>query len=115
MLELARDHAIFSVAWANRLHEHNEDGVLIFERAGLIFAFNFHPVRSYSDYSFPAPPGSYRVILDSDGSRFGGFGRNDHGVRHFSLTHEHSNHPPHRLSLYLPNRSALVLAPEKRI
>lgn len=30
--------------------KHEEDKVIVFERAGLIFAFNFHTTNSYSDY-----------------------------------------------------------------
>ncbi len=112
MIALVRERRVYSAAWANRLCANNGDKVLIFERAGLIFAFNFHPVNSFTDYAFPAPPGSYRVILDSDDSCFGGHGRIDLAVRHFTLIGEHPDHPPHRLSLYLPCRTALVLAPE---
>lgn len=111
MIAMARELRLFSVAWANRLCSHTEDKVLIFERAGLILAFNFHPVHSYSDYAFPVPRGSYRVILDSDDSVFGGHDRIDRTIRHFSLSAEHPDHPPHRLSLYLPCRTAIVLAP----
>jgi 1,4-alpha-glucan branching enzyme len=113
MIAMARDYHIFSAAWAHRLCEHDDDKILIFERMGLIFAFNFHPVRSYTDYAFPAPPGSYRVELDSDDPRFGGHNRVDRTMRHLTLTADHPDHPPHRLSLYLPCRTALVLAPEK--
>jgi 1,4-alpha-glucan branching enzyme len=112
MIEMARGYRIFSAAWANKLCEHNDDKILIFERAGLILAFNFHPVRSFSDYAFPAPPGSYRVVLDSDDPRFGGYNRVDRTIRHLTLTAVRSDQPAHRLSLYLPNRTALVLAPE---
>jgi 1,4-alpha-glucan branching enzyme len=93
---------------------HDDDKILIFERAGLIFAFNFHPVRSYTDYAFPAPQREVTGWnLDSDDPRFGGHNRVDRTMRHFTLTADHPDHPPHRLSLYLPNRTALVLAPEK--
>ena len=30
--------------------KHEEDKVIVFERAGLIFAFNFHTSKSYTDY-----------------------------------------------------------------
>jgi 1,4-alpha-glucan branching enzyme len=30
--------------------KHEDDKTIIFERAGLIFAFNFHTSKSYTDY-----------------------------------------------------------------
>jgi 1,4-alpha-glucan branching enzyme len=89
----------------HHLWEHNDDKILIFERAGLIFAFNFHPTHSYTDYQFAAAPGTYVLRLDSDAPQFGGHNRIDRGLAHQTLPAPH-----HRLSLYLPNRTALVLA-----
>ena len=37
-----------SQAYISRKHE--DDKVIVFERAGLIFAFNFHSTKSYTDY-----------------------------------------------------------------
>jgi 1,4-alpha-glucan branching enzyme len=109
MLALAEQYNIFSHAWAHLLWEHNEDKILIFRRAGLIFAFNFNPTRSFTDYEFPADPGRYRIVLDSDDGRYGGHSRVDPDCFHITLSATDSHHPPHRLSLYLPNRTALVL------
>jgi len=111
MLALAKRVLLLAAPAPRHIWEHNDDKVLVFERAGLIWAFNFHPTRSYSDYQFAAPSGKYRVILDSDASRFGGHDRIDDSVPHFTLPPEAEFHPPSRLSLYLPNRTALVLAP----
>jgi 1,4-alpha-glucan branching enzyme len=38
---------------------------LAFERAGLVFVFNFHYSRSYR-LPYHVPAGRYRMILDSD-------------------------------------------------
>jgi 1,4-alpha-glucan branching enzyme len=111
MIALVQRRGIFEDSWARQLWEHNDDKVLIFQRAGLIFAFNFHPARSYSDYSFGAPPGEYRIALDSDDPQFGGHDRIDRTVRHFTLTADLPDQPSYRLSLYLPCRTALVLEP----
>jgi len=40
------------VVQAQLIRVHNDDKVVIFERAGLLFVFNFHPTTSYSDYRF---------------------------------------------------------------
>ena len=83
----------------------DEDQVMIFERAGLWFCFNFHPTRSLVDYRFEARGGEYRSILDSDAPEFGGFGFRTPGEHHFALPAKAGEF----LSLYLPCRSALVL------
>jgi 1,4-alpha-glucan branching enzyme len=110
MIVLARQTRLLASPWPRQLWEHNDDKVLIFQRGDLLFAFNFHPTRSFSDYQFPAPPGRYRIVLDSDDPGFGGHGRVDNAQTHFTLTPSHPDHPAHRLSLYLPNRTALVLS-----
>ncbi|BBO75751.1 1,4-alpha-glucan branching enzyme [Desulfosarcina widdelii] len=94
-----------------RLWDHDSDKVLIFMRAGWVFAFNFHPERSWPDYGFPAPAGSYRMILNTDDDRFGGHGRLTADQRHQGLKDEHSPFGS-RLSLYLPSRTAFALQPQ---
>ncbi len=77
------------------------DKVLIFSRKDCIFAFNFNPTQSFTDYGFAAPEGTYRVALDSDSPEFGGFGREDDSVLHCTVKGQ--------LKMYLPSRSAIVL------
>jgi len=113
MIALARKHKVLAAPPARQIWEHNEDKILIFERAGMVWAFNFHPTRSFTDYQFPAAPGRYEVVLDSDAPLFGGHQRIDAALPHWTLPATENYHPPHRLSLYLPNRTALVLAPTK--
>ena len=92
-------------------HENSTDKVLIFRRAGLIFAFNFHPTRSYTDYQFDAPPGKYMLLLDTDAQKYGGYGIQQPDQEHFTIMEVLHNERHHKLSLYLPARSALVLFP----
>ena len=94
------------------LHMDEGSRVLAFLRAGRVFAFNFHPDRSHTDYWIPAPPGSYRVALDTDRERYGGLDRQDPTVIHHALTDRIHRH---FLSLYLPSRTALVLEPVERV
>ena len=84
--------------------------VLAWWRAGLVFALNFHPTRSHTDFRIPAAPGSYRAVLDSDLGAYGGFDRQDPNVVHFTMSDAIERH---HLSLYLPARTALVLAPQR--
>jgi len=39
---------LLTQAYVSRKHE--DDKVIVFERAGLIFVFNFNPSKSYTDY-----------------------------------------------------------------
>lgn len=89
------------------------DQILAYSRGDLIFVFNFSPTRSYTDYGFRVPEGTYNVVLNTDAVEFGGHGFADDSVRHFT------NHDPllHRdgkgwLQLYVPARSAVVLKKE---
>lgn len=78
---------------------------LSFERDGYMFAFNFSPDHSYTDYAVRAPAGSYRIVLDTDDRVYGGQSRLDH-----SLTYEtKKTKQGDELSLYLPVRTAIVL------
>lgn len=50
------------------------DKVIVYERAGLLFIFNFHPSKSFTDYRVGVEEaGEYKIILSSDEGRFGGF------------------------------------------
>lgn len=79
--------------------------ILIFKRGRCIFAFNFNPLCSFSDFCFVAPAGKYRWVLDTDQKLFDGFDRIEAGGFYFTQLQDGEN----RLSLYLPSRSALVL------
>ncbi|MBP7097244.1 MAG: alpha amylase C-terminal domain-containing protein [Prevotella sp.] len=90
---------------------HNDsDQILAYMRGDLLFVFNFSPTRSFADYGFLVPTGSYDVVLDTDNKKFGGNGLNDDSMMH--LTTYDSLYVDERkewLKLYLPARSALVL------
>lgn len=108
MIALAKTTSLLTGQSPILLHEHNDDKVLIFRRAGLLFAFNFHPQNSYTHYRFKAPmAGKYEMILDSDAAKYGGHERLIPGQRHQSLTDSKTGEM--QLSLYLPSRTALVL------
>jgi len=87
--------------------QNTPDGVVIFKRGELIFAFNFNPTKSFTDYGFEIDAGKYQIVLNTDNKLFGGLNRNDD-----SLIHETVNeNGVERLKLYLPNRAAMVLKP----
>ncbi|EPQ26723.1 uncharacterized protein PFL1_05702 [Pseudozyma flocculosa PF-1] len=89
--------------------KNESDRVVVFERADLLFIFNFHPTNSYTDYRVGVElPGKYKVLLDSDEKRFGGHDRVDHSVEYFT-TDMPWNGRANFLQVYLPTRTCLVL------
>ncbi|MFT7803862.1 1,4-alpha-glucan-branching enzyme [Arapaima gigas] len=65
--------------------KHEGDKVIMFERANVIFIFNFHPSKSYSSYRVAAEmPGKYKIKLDTDEVWYGGHGRVDHSTEFFT-------------------------------
>ncbi|MGV3539008.1 MAG: alpha amylase C-terminal domain-containing protein, partial [Rufibacter sp.] len=106
MLTLARDYHLLEKGQAHKLHQDNVNNVIIFERAGLVFLFNFHTQNSIPDYRFPVQEaGSYEILLSSDTPETGGHDRVDTTIRYFT---QPTSYGP-RLSVYLPNRTALVM------
>uniref|UniRef100_A0A4W5JMB2 Alpha-amylase/branching enzyme C-terminal all beta domain-containing protein n=1 Tax=Hucho hucho TaxID=62062 RepID=A0A4W5JMB2_9TELE len=95
-----------------------KDKVIVFERANVMFVFNFHPSNSYSDYRIAAGPnGKYRIKLDSDAKQYGGHGRLDTDTEFFTEQEPfkgvNDQWRPHSLKVYIPCRTALVLANEE--
>ena len=90
---------------------HNDgDQVLAYRRKNLIFVFNFHPNKSFTDYGFLVPTGAYDVVLNTDNPDFGGFGSSDDSIRHFTnFDPLYKKDKKEWLKLYIPARSAVVL------
>ena len=83
------------------LVQDEQKNVLIFTRKNTIFAFNFNPVNSFTDYGFKAPEGEYEVVMDTDDEEFDGFSRIARGEKHATAGS--------LLYLYLPCRCAIML------
>ena len=90
---------------------HNDDDqILAYMRGDLLFVFNFNPNRSFTDYGFLVPTGSYDVVLNTDNTKFGGFGFTDDTITHLT-NYDQLYVDQHKewLKLYIPARSAVVL------
>lgn len=90
---------------------HNDgDQILAYMRGNLIFVFNFSPTRSFTDYGFLVPTGSYDVVLNTDAKKFGGNGLSDDSITHLT-NYDPAYVSEHKewLKLYIPARSAVVL------
>ena len=108
MIYAARQSSILQNSDLNLLYENSENKLLIFQRAGLLFTFNFHPHRSYSDYRFEAPEGKYKLLLNSDAPQYGGHRRLIENQEHLTCRADIVGRKSTFLSLYLPSRTAQV-------
>jgi 1,4-alpha-glucan branching enzyme len=93
------------------IHIHEDQKLLVCRRGPLIFLFNFHPQASYPDYRVGVPERSdYRLILNTDDFWFGG-----HGIVQTGQIYPCQAAPMHNrghsIQVYLPARTAQVLAP----
>lgn len=110
MLKVIKTEKNFQKTPVREVWHNDGDQILAFSRGDLLFVFNFSPNRSYTDYGFIVPQGSYDVVLNTDSKLYGGNDLADDSVRHFT------NYDPIYekdgkgwLMLYIPARSAVVL------
>ena len=83
----------------------NDTKTLVYKKGSGIFAFNFHPVRSYEGFFVPVTEaGAYRVQLSTDDEAFGGHGRVWH-QSYETVTRDGKT----GILLYLPSRTAVIL------
>lgn len=103
LINMLKAYNILPAKNGEQLNMDEENKVIIFKRSGVIFLFNFHSDHSVPNYKFhPHNDGVYRIVLNSDDKKFGGFGRVDTEIEYRTLSDG-------KLSIYLPNRTALVL------
>jgi 1,4-alpha-glucan branching enzyme len=111
MMQLDEQHRLLEDKLVEQLLVHEEPKLLVYRRGPLVFAFNFHPNESYTDFRIPVPdPRDYKLILDSDEKRFEGFGRVAEGVIYGKQATPMYGREQ-SVQIYLPSRSAQVLAP----
>lgn len=110
MLKVIKSEKKFNEQPVQEIWHNDGDQVLAFMRGSLIFVFNFSPNRSFTDYGFLVPEGSYKVVLNTDSPDFGGNGLADDSITHFT-NHDSLYEQEHKgwLKLYIPARSAVVL------
>ena len=105
MINFMRDRDLLNTLPANQINMDTHNQVFIFERNHLIFVINISPTNSIFDYKFPVHrQGNYKIILNSDAPQFGGFERVDDKMLYPSQKEKLIEN----LSIYLPNRCALV-------
>jgi len=72
--------------------KHEDDKVIAFERAELLFVFNFNPGKSFPNYRLGVEiPGNYKIVLCTDDERYGGHKRVDTSTVHPTFNEGHAN------------------------
>lgn len=111
MQALDRRFCILEDPLIEQLALHEDTRQLIYRRGPLVFAFNFHPTESYFGLRIPVPdPTDYRVVLDTDAPRFEGHGRSVEDQL-YPMQPVPMYGRAQSVQIYLPARSAQVLAP----
>jgi 1,4-alpha-glucan branching enzyme len=73
---------------------------------------NFHPTESYADLRIAVPdPANYKLVLNTDDKDFSGFGRVAPKMT-YPMEKVAIHGREQSIRMYLPNRSAQVLAPK---
>ena len=92
---------------AESLYIDKDAQVLVYRRGEYVFAFNFSPSNSYSDYLLTVPKcGKYQVALSTDDLCFGGHGRVSHDYV-YNVRRRYEGEV--RFPIYLPSRAAICL------
>uniref|UniRef100_A0A7N5JDZ9 1,4-alpha-glucan-branching enzyme n=1 Tax=Ailuropoda melanoleuca TaxID=9646 RepID=A0A7N5JDZ9_AILME len=81
-----------SAPQAHVSEKHEANKIIAFERAGLLFIFNFHPSKSYTDYRVGTTC-TFKIVLDTDAAEYGGHQRLDHNTDFFSEDFKHNERP----------------------
>ena len=101
MILFLKKYKVLETSEEYKLAEDNANGILAFEKAGLIFVFNFGQ-KSFAHFDLELKKkGNYKIIFSSDDDQFGGFERPN-------TSHKYKSEKKN-LKIYLPNRTVLVL------
>lgn len=109
MIAFVKSENILGDGYAYNLQMDTENKTMVFNHSDKVFVFNWHPDRSIPHYSIHVPEaGLYRMILSTDDPDFGGQGRHDDRVDHFSFAAECDDTLQHRINIYNVCRTAVV-------
>jgi 1,4-alpha-glucan branching enzyme len=109
MIAFIKAHKVLQADDLENLWIDEEEKLLAFRKAGLIFLFNFNPTKSFPEFALPVEEfGNYQVVFNSDEKPFSGFGRI---VKDYIYQTKILSEREHKLgfTIYSPSRTALVL------
>lgn len=102
MVRLIKEFKILPAKQADQLHLDPEKKILAYERGGLVFVFSWNISESIFGFEFKVPEkGKYKIILNSDDKKFGGFGRIEGDP-------VYPTDKSGKIQIYLPNRTCLI-------
>ena len=109
MISVIKENEVLKGPWTNCRRQHEQDQILIYERANCLFVFNFHPTNSQTGLFVPVDGqyGDYKVILSTDDKQFGGYDRIDKTTVYHTWAHDPNLGDG--FAMYLPARTAVVL------
>jgi 1,4-alpha-glucan branching enzyme len=107
MISLIKNNKVLDAGYGDLIKSDDWNKTLVFEKAGLVFVFNFHINQSVPGYEFYVPEsGKYNIILNSDTPEYGGHNRVNDAIEYPTLFNEQEGR--HYLKIYVPNRAVLV-------
>lgn len=111
MIDWIRKTDLLDVPAIYRRFDNKQDQIMAFRRGAYLLVFNFNPVQSFTGYGIPLEASKYRVLFDTDESRFGGQDRIDRKMIYYTQPAA-GRSGQHYLNLYLPARTGMVLKQE---
>ena len=118
MIDLNKNNHLLQSQDGNSNHQYvsltNEgDKVITFERAELLFIFNFHPINSYEHYRVGTEyPNDHKIVLSTDDIEYGGSNRVSKEIIYNPIKCEKDdkvNDRSYWFNIYIPSRCAIVL------
>ena len=108
MQNLDATHHLLADENIQLLFVHEAAKQIVYARGGLVFAFNFHPSESVTDWRIPVPEKTdYRLVLNTDDTVYGGYGAVE--GTHYPWQDVAIEGRAQSIQLYVPARSAQVL------
>ncbi|HEY7088574.1 MAG TPA: alpha-amylase family glycosyl hydrolase [Tepidisphaeraceae bacterium] len=111
MMDLDQRFHILNDSLIEQLALHEDTRQLIYRRGPVVFVFNLHPTESFTGLRIPVPDAhDYHLVLSTEAKRFGGPGLVQEDMI-YPWQHVPMYGRNQSIQLYLPARSAQVLAP----
>ncbi len=108
MLKALTEYGVVGSMSTRNLWQQQGTQLLCYEKNSILFLFDWHPTKSYDGFFLPTGnTNKYRVVLDTDETRFGGQGRISHDVVYEAAATKDRGEG---FQIYLPARTALVMA-----
>lgn len=104
MISFAKENNLFDYSPVS-LYIDDDKHIIIYSRGDILFAFNFHPVKSFDSYVVKTMSlGNYHPVLTTDNPEFGGFSRIKEDITYFA---EKQKDGTYGFKVYLPSRTAI--------